>query len=196
MGAARAGSMPVVEALLAAKANVQAQDAAGSTALTYAAVSLQEPIVRRLQKAGLRKGADAGVLYAAGACGTDMVKLLLAGGATLKATQDGTTAIMRAAESGCTDTVRFLLANGADANATNTDGTTPLIAAAGAGSIEIVELLLKAGADLEVRNKAGETPWMLASGRGHLEIVGASRVLPQSSPVSDSGPVLHPGSPD
>src|SRR4030095_9989024 len=128
MAACRAGSMPVVQALLTAKADIQAQDSAGSTALTYAAVSLNAPIVAMLRKAGLRKGADVGILCARRNCGTEMEKLMMAAGASVKAAaSDGTTATMRAAEANCIETLRFLLANGADPNAKTVDGNTALM---------------------------------------------------------------------
>jgi ankyrin repeat protein len=133
------------------------------------------PIVELLDKAGLRKGAEPGLIFAAGSCGTDMVKRLMARGVSVRAEYNGTNAMMRATESGCVDTVRFMLANGADVNMKTPDGTTPLIAAAGAGHTAMVQLLLESGADLEARNDDGETAWLVAGLAKHMDIVDLFR---------------------
>ena len=66
----------MASALLAAKADLAAEDLAGSTALTYAASSGHAPIVDLLMTAGLTTGRDLAVSFAVRGCHTDIVRTL------------------------------------------------------------------------------------------------------------------------
>ncbi|CAH2073756.1 unnamed protein product, partial [Iphiclides podalirius] len=86
--------------------------------------------------------------------------------------ENGTTALMLAAESGRTAAARVLLAGGADACAADADGWTPLAFAARGGHLPLARELLDAGAQVDSRDCGGWTPLMWASYKGHDEIVG------------------------
>ncbi|XP_073943884.1 ankyrin repeat-rich membrane spanning isoform X4 [Choristoneura fumiferana] len=86
--------------------------------------------------------------------------------------ENGTTALMCAAEHGRTAAVRVLLASGADACSVDNDGWTPLAFAARGGHAAVVRELLDAGARVDARDCGGWSPLMWASYKGHEEIVG------------------------
>jgi len=69
---------------------------------------------------------------------------------------NGTTALLFAANNGLTAIAQLLLEKGAKINAQDNDGWTPLIAAAGRGYIAMVQLLLEKGADLSIDRRASE----------------------------------------
>lgn len=75
---------------------------------------------------------------------TEAVKALIAAGADVNAkTNDGKTALMKAASRQDIETVKILIAAGADVNVKTEDGQTAL---SRAKSANIAELLRKAGA--------------------------------------------------
>ena len=110
-------------------------------------------------------------MAAAGNSGTDVVKMLVARGISVRVERNGSNAVVLAASAGCIDTLRYLLANGADVNAKDSEGTTALMVAAGDGQTSIVQLLLDAGADLDAKNAQGDTAWLRAGMAGNMEIV-------------------------
>ncbi|XP_068629361.1 kinase D-interacting substrate of 220 kDa B [Battus philenor] len=85
--------------------------------------------------------------------------------------ENGTTALMCAAELGRAGAVRVLLAAGADASAPDADGWTPLAFAARGGHLPVMRDLLDAGAQVDSRDCGGWTPLMWASYKGHEEAV-------------------------
>jgi uncharacterized protein len=171
MATALGGNVAMAEALLAAKADMSAEDKGGLTALTYAAANGHLGVVELLLKAGLKKGIEMAVAFAVRGCSTDIVRALAARGAPLAVQIQGTPAIVVAASENCVGTLGFLLERGADVNARAADGTTPLIAAAQRGLVSVAELLLARGADMELRNKAEQNAWLLAAMANHLEFV-------------------------
>jgi ankyrin len=79
----------------------------------------------------------------------DLLKLLVAAGADLKATQqDGRNALHLAAAAESPEAVRFLLDQKMGVNALSDLGETALMNAAAAGRLETVTLLLRAGASV------------------------------------------------
>jgi ankyrin repeat protein len=113
---------------------------------------------------------------------TELMKLLLAGGADPKlANADRTTPLMVAAgvdlwnpgEDGGTtpenepealEAVKMLVALGNDVNAANDRGETALHGAAYRGANTIVQYLVDQGAKLDARSQQGWTPWTIANG--------------------------------
>jgi ankyrin repeat protein len=106
-----------------------------------------------------------------------MMKLLLAAGASPKATLSNTTPLMFAAGFGWRDgspiapsfdqgspeeavqAIALLLDLGLDINAVNDNGDTALhLAVTGRGSPDIVRFLISRGANLQAKNKRGQTP--------------------------------------
>jgi len=73
----------------------------------------------------------------------ESVRLIMAGADRDSKDNNGSTALMWAADNGHTEIVRLLIDKGADINTENNYGYTALMEAAGAGHTEIVELLSK-----------------------------------------------------
>ena len=107
-------------------------------------------------------GATALMCAAAGAGGQEgAIALLLDRGADLAATDDeGTTALMCAAENGHTATAALLLDRGADIAATDSGGDTALHHAAQFGHTPCVALLLDRSADVNSTLHDGRTALM------------------------------------
>ena len=117
--AASAGDLAKVKALIAARADVNAKNNVGDTAL----------------------------MMASGFGHLEVVQALLAAKADMNAKRnDGDTALMFASGNGRLEVVRALLAAGADVNAKSRHGNTALGGASGNDRPEIVKLLKDAGA--------------------------------------------------
>ncbi len=141
--------------------------------------ALKAPIFQRQHTFGdgtLGKGATP-FMRAAKSGDVEMMKLLLAAGADVKATLQNSTALMLAAGFGWRDgspvapsydqgspeeatrAIALLLDLGFDINAVNDNGDTALhLAVTGRGSPEIVRFLTAHGANLQTKNKRGQTP--------------------------------------
>jgi uncharacterized protein len=143
------GYISRVEALLAAKVDVNARNCEGSsTALMLAS--------------------EEGNL--------EVVQALMAAGANVNARDDGNyTALIRMLAGWNPEKIKIfdiLLEAGASVNARGSDGTTALMqASCNRDEIEVVRALLAAGADVNVVRENGDTPLKLASGNGNGEIV-------------------------
>ena len=132
--ASNSGELEAVSLLLDHKAEVDARDNDGETALIRAVEQKVPAIVRKLMSAG----AD---VYAASA--------------------RGKTALHFAAEYGYLELAKWLIdakADGAFVNVRDASGRSPLHFAAGEGSHELVSLLLQRGADVHAVDAAGRTP--------------------------------------
>jgi hypothetical protein len=130
--------------LIEKKADVNARNGAGGSALTAAAATGSAPAVRML----LDKGADARIK-----------------------TKRNETALAFAATAGVDETVRLLLEGGAEVNVQDSRGYSALLYAAGSDAIPsaVVQTLLAKGADPNARGD-GETARMLAAKRGDSEV--------------------------
>ena len=157
--AASKGDLATVRALIAARANVNAAQGDGMTALHWAAERGDLPMATVLLKAGAkvtpitRNGAYTPLHIAARAGNGAVVKALLAAGADPKVlTATGATALHLAAQAGDVAAVNALIAKKADVNARETTwGQTPLMFAAAADRAGAVSALLKAGANPALR---------------------------------------------
>jgi ankyrin repeat protein len=143
VAAARDGVEGEVSKLLAARADVNAHDDTGATALSWAVVRNNASVVARLLKARANPNlADA----------------------------NGITPLMLAINGGFSDSVRQLLAAGADPNLARPDGETPLMSAVRVGSADIVGQLLTRKVDVNAREtKFHQTALMW--GIGHPAIL-------------------------
>src|SRR5688572_15331186 len=105
----------------------------------------------------------------------DTVKALIASGAKASvASRYGVTPLHEAAAIGSAPIVNALLRAGASADATYGEGETPLMLAARSGNLEAVKLLVEAGANVNASEKfRGQTALMLAAVENHAEIVQA-----------------------
>jgi ankyrin repeat protein len=136
-----------VKALLKQRADVNAADVDGTTALQWAAHWND----------------------------IDTVKALLAAGAKANvASRYGVTPLHEAAAIGSAPIVNALLRAGATADAAYGEGETPLMLAARSGNVETVKLLVEAGANVNAAEKfRGQTALMAAAVENHGEVVRA-----------------------
>ena len=115
------------------------------------------------------------LLWAAHWNDLDSVKLLLAAGANARvANRYGVTPLHEAATVGNAAMVNALLRAGADANAAFGDGETPLMVASRSGSAEVVKLLLESGAQPNAAESfRGQTAVMYAAVENHAAVIRA-----------------------
>lgn len=129
-------NLQIVNLLIQAKVNINAQCDNESTALIYAAKFGYLEIVQRL----------------------------IAAGANINIQNNkGITALMFAARYGHVEIVQAFIAVGVDVNAQNNTGETALMVAARHGHVEIVKSLITAGADVDLVNHRGENAVSVAS---------------------------------
>ena len=147
--AARAGYSGTVDALLAAKANVNARSKVGDTAIMAAALSGHLDLVKKFRVRGAEiDGAGWTPLIYAATGGQDaVVTYLLAEGANINAVSpNGTSALMMAVREGKGSTVTLLLNRGANVNLRNQSGATALSWALRGNEQEMAAALRRAGA--------------------------------------------------
>ncbi|MEI6653151.1 MAG: ankyrin repeat domain-containing protein [Verrucomicrobiota bacterium] len=131
------------------------------------------------------------LLNAAEAGRADLLKLLVAAGADLKATQKhGRNALHLAAGSASPEAVRFLLDHQFGVNEVSNSGDTALMSAAGHCRLETVTLLLGAGASVNgAEKKKGMTALMVAAIGGRVsptDLRTGTQSLGQCGPFDDS----------
>jgi ankyrin repeat protein len=157
MHAALVGSPEAMKLLLAAKADVNAKNAADATALIWSVTDIAK--VRLLLDAGAdvnarsKKGRTPLLIAASNFGSIDIVRLLLAKGADPKATSEsGYTALQAAAGAEDHEMLRLFLDLGLDVNAVDQAGFTPLLNAAAVQDLAAVKLLLAKGARVDMAN--------------------------------------------
>jgi ankyrin repeat protein len=156
MYAAQVGSLDGIKLLLASGADVNRQSASGATALMFAATDLAK--TRALLDAGAnpnlasKSGKTALLLAAMSDPSIDIVRALLAKGASLKAVDEGkTTALLAAAQGNDLETIKLMIDSGLNVNAANVVGLTPLMFAAGFyANPRATTMLLAKGAQVNV----------------------------------------------
>jgi ankyrin repeat protein len=154
MHAAAVGSLDSIKLLVEHKANVNAVNAAGATALMMAVTDMEK--VRVL----LDRGADVNAV-----------------------TKRGRTALMLAAMSdGSAPVVRLLLAKGANPKVVDALKVTTLRAAAAGGDMETIQLMIDAGVAIDEPDFAGFTPLMSAAFGGNISAV--KRLLSKGANVN------------
>jgi ankyrin repeat protein len=158
--AAKRGDREAVRAALARKADVNAAQIDGSTALHWAAerddLEMADQLIRAGAKvtARTREGVTPLQLAATNGSAT-MIDRLLKAGADPNAALSGAgdTALMMAARSGKTDAIRVLVEAGGNVNAKETwGGTTALMWAVSEGHADAARMLIGAGADVNSRS--------------------------------------------
>jgi ankyrin repeat protein len=142
--AAKSGDKEALKSLLQKKADANAADPDGTTALHWA--SYRDDL----------ESAD----------------LLIRAGAKVSAVTDlGVTPLWLASENGSSGMVRRLLEAGANPNAALLSGETPLMVAARSGYPDAVEQLLAKGANASAHGARGQTALMWAVSQQHPEVV-------------------------
>jgi ankyrin repeat protein len=152
------GDLAAVRALIQQKADVNAAQGDGSTALHWSAYGDNLEMLKLLLAAGAnvkattREGAITPLFMACTNGNAAAIERLLNAGADPKSIKaNGTTALMTAAASGSAAAVKLLLDRGAEINAKETvHGQTALMFAAALDRVEAVKLLLARGADAAV----------------------------------------------
>ena len=162
---AKENDLDTLKSLLAAKADVNARQADGTTALAWAVYNNDPDAVDLL----VRAGADAKLANEYGvsplhlACtnqNADIVAVLLKAGADPNGTKwSGETALMSCANTGVTKAVTDMLAHGADVNAKESNqDQTALMWAAAENHADVVKALIDGGADVNARSKLVPAP--------------------------------------
>ena len=142
--AAKHGDKDAIRSLLLKKADVNAAEPDGSTALHWAAYNND----------------------------LECTDVLLRAGGNANAQNDlGATPLWAAAQNGSIAMVRRLLEAGANPNAALVSGETPVMVAARAGYAEVVELLLAKGGDPNKHGTRGQTALMWAISQKHPDVV-------------------------
>ena len=163
--AAQNGSVELVEALLAGKADINAKDGIGHTALMRAADMDKANVAQKLIEAKADLNATA---------------------------TNGNTALMMAVESGYKDVVKTLVEGGADPNITTADGNSVALMAAQGGYLELIPILGNAKADLN-RSNLVYTPLSYAIEQGNKELVEVllqAGADPNAKPKTDRAPLI------
>ena len=171
--AVSAGSMDVIESLLAKGLDINAKNRDGFSALHFAVISNRLEIARFLIAKGANTSAKDAALgktplhYAAAQGPKQMVELLIAKGADIDARdQFGCTALHEAIIQGPREVIELLIAKGADIHASDNNGCTPLHYAVQGDHGGVSGLLIRKGADVNARDQFGDTPLHLAAQSG------------------------------
>ena len=170
--AVKNGDISTVRVLIAQKADVNATEPDGTTALHWAAHLGDGTLAEMLVQAGAninaatRNGATPYAL-ALNKGNAKVIEVLLEAGEDPYAILAGAPAIMMAARAGNPDAVKTLLAAGADPNVAGPERKqTALMWAAARGNTAMVKVLLEAGANINARSKAPNAPTRIPCLRG------------------------------
>jgi uncharacterized protein len=188
--AAKRGDKSAVRTLVAQKADVNARQPDGASALHWAVWRDDVELATML----LRAGADANAANLTGATPLSLasvngnaaiIELLLKAGVDSNAplSKYNDTALMLAARTGKLETVRVLLEHGADVNARETwGGTNALMWAASEKHPAVVAMLAAHGADLNARSKFVQPPQR--KGDGNMKGFAPRDLTPDDKPGS------------
>ena len=192
--AVRANDVGAVRTLLDARADVNAVQPDGTTALHWAVERDAIEIVQLLIRAGAnvkatnRYGATPLWLASLNGNAATIGVLLEAGADPSAASDEGETALMVAARTGKIDAVNLLLARGADPNVKEQwRGQTALMWAAAEGYAPVIETLVARGADVSARSNGGFTAILFAAREGRIAAVDA--LIKAGADMNDSLPI-------
>uniref|UniRef100_A0A452V733 Ankyrin repeat domain 29 n=1 Tax=Ursus maritimus TaxID=29073 RepID=A0A452V733_URSMA len=162
LAASQYGHMQVVETLLKHGANIHDQLYDGATALFLAAQGGYLDVIRLLLSSGARVNQPRqGCILTSQLTHGDVCPISFL--------NDGTTALLKAANKGYNDVIEELLKFSPTLGILK-NGTSALHAAVLSGNIKTVALLLEAGADPALRNKANELPAELTKNERILSV--------------------------
>jgi len=168
VAAVKTGDTAAVRTLLNSKAEINATEADGTSALHWAVRAGDLATTELLIRAGAR--VDTANRYgvtplslAARTGRGDLIGLLLDSRASIKTAEaglpEGQTLVMLAAQAGSVDAVKRLVTAGSNVNALETrTGTTALVWAASSNRADAVRALAEAGADLNIQSKVTNYP--------------------------------------
>jgi len=192
--AAMRGDKAALMKLIASKADVNAPQPDGATALHWAAYHGDREMVGLLVRAGAnpkaanRAGSTPLWLACIRGDAAIIAALLEAGADVNEQLPLGRTPLMVAARTGNVDAVRTLLDAGADVNAKETQrGTTALMWAADEGHAEAARLLIERGADIAARSNPaprGRGPALGKANDPRKAVAAQGAALAAGNPVS------------
>ena len=197
--AAMGGDKTAVQKLIAQRADVNAPQNDGATALHWAVFRSDKEMVDLLIRAGANAKAanrdGATPLWLASVNGdAPIIEALIKGGADPNEKQPlGRTPLMEASRTGNVAAMKVLLDHGANVNAKETlRGTTPLMWAADEGHAAAIKLLIDRGADIKAQSslvERGRGPALGKSSdpRKQVAAQGAARAAGQASPPLGGG---------
>ncbi|GMH36877.1 hypothetical protein BSKO_04750 [Bryopsis sp. KO-2023] len=176
MFAAQEGRETMVEFLIEAGSDPDAENEDGMSALFFAAQEGRLEVIKILARAGanmdLKDNTGTTVLIIEATDGrSNVVETLLESGADTDVQDDeGLTPLFLAAQNGHLDVAKILVDAGATLDLDADDGATPLMEALYMNMVEVAEFLLESGADVTVRDNAEKTPL-------HLAVFGSSELI-------------------
>lgn len=188
--AAEKQDWPAVSAHLIAKADVNATQADGTTAMHWAAYHDQAAVVDKLIAAGCKPDEKNryGITPLLLACenGNERIaRALLKAGAKADVSQaGGAEALLIAARTGRAGVVKALLDHGARIESHDSRGQTALMWAAAEGHAEVIEFLVKSGARVDHRLDSGFTALLFAAREGKTAAV--KKLLQLGADVHDA----------
>ena len=192
--AAMRGDKAAVQKLIASKADVNAPQNDGATALHWAVYRNDREMVGLLVRAGAnpkaanREGSTPLWLAGIGGNASIIAALLEAGADANEKLPLGRTPLMIAARTGNVDAIKTLLDNGADVNAKETQrGTTALMWAADEGHAAAVKLLIDRGADIKAKSNPasrGRGPALGKANDPRKAVAAQGAALAAGNPVS------------
>jgi ankyrin repeat protein len=178
--AVRAADEAGVRAMLAARVDVNAAEADGTTALHWAADGDNTGLVELLVRAGAnvkaanRYGVTPLWLACTNGNAATVVLLLKAGADPNTVLPEGETVLMTAARTGKVDAVKALVEAGAAVDAKESwHGQTALMWAAAEGHPAVIQVLVARGANIHMRSNGGFTALLLAAREGQAGAVQA-----------------------
>jgi ankyrin repeat protein len=201
LGAVKRGDQQAVRSLLQQRADVNATQPDGSTALSWAVHHNDLDMANLLISSGADPNSrnNLGVTPLSLACtngSAPMVQRLLAAGANPNAAlQSGETPLMTCARTGSVEAVKSLLAGGADSNAKESRrGQTALMWAVSQQHAGVVQALIEGGADVHARSEGGFTPLLFAARVGDENsaraLLQAGADINEATPENGSALVL------
>ncbi|MDB4749851.1 ankyrin repeat domain-containing protein [Rubripirellula sp.] len=167
----------LVANLLATKADINATQTDGMSALHWATFHDKPEIVSQLITAGASVGIPTkyGITPITLACqngSARIVKLLLRHGADPNSVRDGRESVLAtAARTGSVGLVAVLITAGADIDHTDQRGQTALMWASAEGNTEVVKFLLQHNANRSATLRSGFTAFAFAVRNGHPDVV-------------------------
>jgi ankyrin repeat protein len=192
--AAMKGDKAAVRTLILQKADVNATQPDGSTAVHWAAYRGDKELLDVLVKAGAKVSAatreGSTPLWLASINGdAAMIELLVNAGANPnEVLPQGRTALMEASRTGNVEAIKVLLDHGAYVNAKESlRGTTPLMWAADEGHAAAIQLLIQRGADIKAKSDPTERGRGPALGKANdprkqVAAQGAAQAAGQAAP--------------
>jgi ankyrin repeat protein len=198
------GDKAAVQKLIAQKADVNAPQADGATALHWAVFHGDKDLVQRLVRAGAnvaaanREGATPRWLASVTGNAAILSALIEGGADPNEKLPMGRTPLMIASRTGKVDAMKVLLDHGAEVNASDTlRGTTPLMWAADEGHAAAIKLLIDHGADIKARSapaERGRGPALGKSNDPRRAVAALGAALAAGQPIPGLGQLGGVGS--